>query len=328
MSSPSIQEDEDIPIGWLVNSYRLDESVINALVAQVGAKRIPDELDSEFFPDGSLATSFNDYRVLIGSINAFFDSSEEGTRQALYEGIIMMAGYCGSAVDYKARREQLVCLGTEQYLQELSERAKKAKQKQRRKRWQEQREKDEKESEGLLENFSIFPSLGAFDDSDEPDQYEPHPKLRSLYAETVALAIRDLSNVNMVSAVLFLKSYNIPMLFENGKLTFTAIEEIIDEYTPLTPEVKAEWERAIEEYEEKFMERKNDKLPRYLRILLERLDGASRTDLELEHYIQAYQVLSSAVNDCIPQLMRHFPNLTRLPRTRQLARSTVASKSS
>ena len=81
----------------------------------------------------------------------------------------------------------------------------------------------------------------------------------------------------------------------------------------LDPIVESAWKSAITLYESQHMKRKNDALPRRMRILLCNLAGTPFSELEAENPTLAIsRILHQARTQDVPALMRIFPSLPSL----------------
>jgi len=102
---------------------------------------------------------------------------------------------------------------------------------------------------------------------------------------------------------------------ENTELTMPPLQlqPIVARQGGLDPIVESAWNGAITCYENQHMRRKNDALPRRMRILLCSLAGAPFSELEGKNPTLAIsRVLQQARAQDVPTLKRLFPNLPPL----------------
>jgi hypothetical protein len=179
--------------------------------------------------------------------------------------------------------------------------------------------------EHALNPRHLFPTLTKpiFCPDDEEILLDTNEKIQKLCVETLSLAIRDLSLVYLKDAVIFLENNNIPMIEENEAITFTLknriVEQALNKKANYSLISRVAWWTARREYKKKHMVRKNDKVPKYIEILLKRLEGMSFSELEEKYRngindINISVKLQSAWDDCVPIMRNLFPELPPLPR--------------
>ena len=120
-----------------------------------------------------------------------------------------------------------------------------------------------------------------------------------------------------------MENSDISIVRENKFVTFELINKIIDEelkkkvvFSPIT---RVAWYAGVDEYEKNHKERKNDKLPSRIKMLLNRLEGMSFSELEEKYRndvkdINMSEKLQEAWEECVPTMQGHFPELPPLPK--------------
>ena len=308
------QNSEEIQIGCLAHAYRLSARTINTMIMALGARFDASILNIEELNSIKRKNNIRDYKLLHNDILIFFNKYDHNTKKYVFEAICSQAYLCGSQVDYEKRLMQLALLYEKEWMQLTICNSKK----------DESVDGDSWHRDDI-EPREMFPSLSkpAFCSDHEYDKENIDELIRKKYIETVSVAIRDLSYIKLDDAIVFLENNGIQMIDENDAITYRKRNEIIEQYLnkkiPYNSIVRAAWVAAIEEYKNKHRLRKNDKVPKYIEILLKRLDGIFYSDLVEEYTPKNKEInltdkLRIAWDECVPIMLSKFPELPPLPK--------------